>query len=451
MTGSSLNFDALRLAEWSRGTWDRPVEQPISGIVHDSRAVREGHLYVAIEGDRHDGHAFVSAAGKSGASGALVNKEYEAPASLNLPLLRVSDTREALKQLGRGYRCSVGTLVVGVTGSAGKTTVKDMIADVLETQGRTARTPGNWNNDIGLPLSLLGMQGRSEFGVFEVGTNHPGEIADLCEILQPLCGVLTNVGSAHVGNFGSVDAIADEKAALLRSLPAEGVAVLNADDPRFDYFCGETMARVVTVSMQGNADYVLQAVYGRDVEISWSEGCHRFTMPLPGVHVQDNVLRAFAVATEFGLPGDQIVHALENFQPGHMRWQEVEAGGLNIVNDAYNANPLSMAAAINAFEISETSAGKWLVLGGMHELGDFEAKAHKQLGERATEGEWAGVLFVGPHAEAMAAGAQGSRFCVCDNNEVVAEHLKTHALPGDTVLLKGSRAEQLEKIINLLN
>ena len=456
MTSSPLIFDTQRLADWSAGTWDRAVEQSIDRIVHDSRQARPGSLYIAIQGERLDGHDFISDVHSRGATAALVAEGFALPEGIDLPLLRVADTRKALKDLAREYRKTVGTLVVGITGSAGKTTVKDMIADVLETQGRTSRTPGNWNNDIGLPLSLLAMQPRSEFGVYEVGTNHPGEIGELCDILQPLCGVITSVGSSHIGHFGSVDAIADEKAALLRSLPSEGVAILDRDDERFAYFSSQTEARIVTVSRKGDADYVMHVDDvgdgGSTRVVEQASGLtYTINLPLPGEHVRQNALKALAVAREFGVKPEAVVQALEAFEAGSMRWQEEEAGGFRLINDAYNANPLSMSAALSAFaEMDVGSAGKWLVLGGMHELGTFEDDAHAALGVEATAGDWAGVCFVGPFAKKIAAGAADNQCIICEDNAAVVAQLQALAAPGDTILLKGSRAEHLEHIIDLL-
>ena len=454
MTRSPLNFDAQRLEDWSGGNWDRAVEQTISRVVHDSRQVTPGSLYISIRGDRLDGHAFLADVEGRGAAAALVDDAFVRPEGLNLPCLCVGDTRTALKDIAREFRTTVGTLVVGVTGSAGKTTVKDMIADVLSKQGRTSRTPGNWNNDIGLPLSVLSMEPRSEFGVYEVGTNHPGEIGELSDILRPLCGVITSIGSAHIGHFGSVDAIADEKAALLRSLPEEGVAILDRDDVHFSYLAGQTVARVVTVSRETNADYVMHVAPDGSVVVNEaaSGASVRIRLPQPGEHVRKNALKAYAVAREFGVKSELIVAGLEDFEAGNMRWQEAEAGGLRIINDAYNANPLSMSAAIEAFGSIDADAetGKWLVLGGMHELGEFEAVAHAELGAEATQAAWAGVLFVGPHAAAMAAGATGDHFHVCSDNQAAVQLLRDHASPGDFVLLKGSRAEHLELIIDLI-
>ena len=242
-------FQPDRLAEWAAGEWVPSPPAAINGFSHNSDTAREGDLFVAIRGTRVDGHAYVAEARRRGACGAIVRRERVMGLAATGPLLAVADPVAALQAIAAGYRRQAAARVIGVTGSTGKTTVKELIAGMLATTWSTARTLGNWNNEIGLPLSLLAMESDTQVGVFELGISHPGEMAPLCQISRPDWGVVTTVGPVHLEFFPSVEAIANEKGELLRRLPAEGVAVLSVDDPYFSILRNCVPGRLITVSL----------------------------------------------------------------------------------------------------------------------------------------------------------------------------------------------------------
>jgi UDP-N-acetylmuramoyl-tripeptide--D-alanyl-D-alanine ligase len=368
----------------------------------------------------------------------------------------VEDSARALRLAAAAYRRKLAPKIVAVTGSAGKSTVKEMTARILAARYRTARTRGNWNNEIGLPLSLLAMEGGTEVGVFEVGTNHPGETGRLCAIARPDWGVVTNVGPVHIEFFDTVEAVAREKADLLRSLPPEGVAVLNRDMPHFDLFRAAAPGRVITVSTRADADYV--AAYAEDGVLGVREtaggGELRVRLGQPGAHHALNALLAVAVARGLGVGPDAIVEALERYAPLPMRWERDEVRGVLVINDAYNANPLSMRAALEAFTREPARGRKWLVLAGMLELGRHASEEHLAVGALTARGPWAGLIAIGPLGRLIAEGAAAgglarARITCCGSNREAAAALARQAAAGDAVLVKGSRAMHLEEIVEI--
>ncbi len=447
---------AEQAAVWSGGTWSNQPSAGFDNVSTDSRSVPSGALYIALKGDRFDGHDFVVTALESGAGAAVVTEAYTGAA--NAALLRVTDTRKALCDLAAGYRDVVSPRLVGITGSVGKSTVKELVAAMLSTRYVTASTHGNWNNDIGLPLSLLAMDPGAAYGVFEVGTNHPGEIADLCSLLKPDWGVVTNIGQSHLEFFGSETAVAKEKGGLLASLPEDGVAFLDADGGFYDELKGRTSARVVRVALDRPADLIATNASAAGDDVVIEDGCtgERVELPrvLPGVHQVRNLLLATAVAREAGLAWEAIREGLVAFKPMPMRWACRQVNGVLVVNDAYNANPASMAAALETFRNTPVTGRRWLVLGDMLELGDTADEAHAVLGRRVAEGNWAGLVTVGALAAGIAESARGADASMnaeaCESAEAAGRQLAARLQPGDAVLLKGSRGMHLETIIDVI-
>ena len=450
-------FDAVNLARWCAGRWTEAMPAGISQIVHDSRSVTSGSLYVAIRGERLDGHQFVQAALEGGAAAALVDEQGARALAPHLPLLVVDDTRVALLQLASAYRKTLRGTVIAVSGSAGKTTVKELIAGMLQRVGPVCKTQGNWNNDLGLPLSMLAMDKDDAFGVFEIGVNHPGEMAPLAAALQPDLAVLTNVGPAHIEFFESEEHIAQEKVLVFQELPGDGLAICNRDDAWFDCARNAAGMCMVSVSLNPASNAALHGTLlpGGTLQIEFSSG-HVVTsrLPQPGRHFAMDVLQAVAVADALGVPTAAMVDAVAAYQPPEMRWQLQEAGDVLFVNDAYNANPLSMRASLAAFAELEQPGRKWIVLGGMHELGDTAQAAHRQLGQLAGGGDWAGLIAVGELAAWIAEGAEetGVAFAPifrCSDAVQAASVLRDAELrAGDAVLLKASRCEHLEKVLD---
>ncbi|MBU1694673.1 MAG: UDP-N-acetylmuramoyl-tripeptide--D-alanyl-D-alanine ligase [Verrucomicrobia bacterium] len=446
------SFLAKDLSAWSGGTWERGEPPPVRGICADTRTLRAGELYVALRGPHFDGHTFIGEAFARGAAAVMAETAVE---SAGKPVLRVPCTRKALAALAAGYRRTLDARLIGVTGSVGKSTVKEMTADLLASAAPTARTRGNWNNDIGLPLSLLMIEPSDRYGVFEVGTNHPGEIVALCEYLRPEWGIITAIGPAHLEYFDSVESIAREKSALLRILPAKGLAFLSRDDAWFDRLRAASPCEVVTVSLDAEADYRAQpdpAAGSRFVVQERATGQRaELTAPLPGRYMVANALLAVAVGRRCGLTWEAIRESLGRYRPLPMRWNRAVLHGVEFVNDAYNSNPVSVRAALETFAKMEVAGRRWLVLGGMLELGAAECDLHHQLGRDVAAGPWAGLLYVGPRGAWIAEGAReagmsADRLFGCPDTMSAAGLLNKLARPGDAVLLKASRTECLEKV-----
>lgn len=449
-------FSPAELAAWSGGTW-RGNPGRITGVSTDTRTMTAGDLFVALTGSRFDGHAFLAESFAKGASGAVVKKDRKTNNGGGYSLLLVDDPAEALRSFAREYRRKLDSDIVAVTGSAGKTTVKEMAACVLSGKVAIAATRGNWNNDIGLPLSLLKMEPSVEVGVFELGMNHPGEIAALCRILQPDMGIITNVGPVHLEFFRTIDAIASEKATLLDSLPADGAALLDRESVFFDMFRRRSSARIVTVSGQGDADYVYKVVneetYTFRITDAKAGESFELRSKAPGRHNVYNAVLAAAVGREYGIDWETIQSGLDNYRPPPMRWEEKTAGGVTIVNDAYNANPMSMRAAMDTFGKRGSAGRRWLVLGGMLELGNSEEAEHLGVGEYAGKADWDGIITVGRLGEIIARGASSGgfskdRITVCKDNQEAVGALLSKLKPGDHVLFKASRGIKLEEVVD---
>ncbi len=452
-------FLPAELAAWSGGQWMMGKPTRVTGIVHDTRQVNPGDLFVAIPGSRVDGHDLLGEAAARGAVAALVSRDRMSRVGASLPCLVVENTVKALGSMAAGYRRRLGLRIIGVTGSVGKTTAKEMIAGMLATTYPTARTKGNWNNDIGLPLSLLQMPEDSRMGVIELGISHPGEMTPLCNIACPDWGVITNVGPVHLEFFHSVEAIAREKGLLLARLPCDGKAVVSTDEPHYGLLRGMAPCPVVSVSLKGEADYALTAMNvktGLNTVLERGSGeTFEFRMPVPGLHNLHNALLGMAVARGSGVAWESIATALEQYQSPPMRWQRIEAGGITLINDAYNANPMSMRAAIRTFADTAVRGRRWLVLGDMRELGVGEVAEHEGLGQWMGFGDWQGLVAVGRLGGcladgAVAAGMDSGRVFRCPAADAAADLLAAELKPGDAVLFKASRGMHLEAAVERL-
>ncbi|MDD5679001.1 MAG: UDP-N-acetylmuramoyl-tripeptide--D-alanyl-D-alanine ligase [Kiritimatiellae bacterium] len=451
------NFDAQEMAQWTGGQWQYGLPGDIARVSTDTRTLAPGALFVALRGPSFDGHAFIDEAFARGAVGAVIDEHAQVGPHANRPLLRVPDTEQALWDMGSGYRRRIHAAIVAVTGSVGKTTVKEMVADVLARRLPTARTRGNWNNKIGLPLSLLAMEPGTRVGIFELGINHPGELASLCRLLQPDWGLITTIGPVHLEFFKSVEAIAVEKSILLKSLPAGGVTILRRDEPYFEILRAAAPGRIITVALSGDADYLASPPDAQGKmeirERSTSEFC-RLHAPLPGAHHAANALFAAAVGRAHNLAWEDIRAALEQYRSQPMRWERQVVAGVTVINDAYNANPVSMAAALRTFTELPVAGGRWLVLAGMLELGTSEEQWHRDLGMSLVPGSWDGIITVGPLGaviarEAVNAGVNAERVFACADHAAAAEILGRYLQPGDAVLLKASRGQRLEQVLAL--
>jgi UDP-N-acetylmuramoyl-tripeptide--D-alanyl-D-alanine ligase len=441
------------LAQLSGGVWMGSLPGTVYGIGFDTRSLRPGDLFLALRGESRDGHAYLAEARSRGAVAAMVDREVDAPPGF--PLLKVDDVRSALGRLAVGHRkARVRATRLAVTGSVGKTTVKELLANMLSTRAPTIRSQGNWNNDLGLPLTLLATEPHHQFGVYEVGMNHPGELDPLCAILAPQMGLVTGVGPVHLEAFESVAGIAEEKAAVCRCLPPDGLAVLPADDPWFTVLRDHAPAPVCTVSMKEDGGDVvvrrnLLEGWMELVETSSGETC-RMAPALPGEYFALDAGLAAAAARACGVGWSAIAEVIASYQPLALRWERHEVSGLIVINDAYNANPVSMRSAMSALAEESGSGQLWVVLGGMLELGRDEQAMHRDLGIWIADHVDAVLIAVGERAGWIADGAEAhglSRIYRCPHPEAAADLLAEQGGPGDRVLLKGSRGEAIDRVL----
>ena len=448
------------LARWAGGQWIGPPRGDVRGVSSDTRTLQPGNLFVALRGERFDGHAFVPEALRRGAAAALVARDAATGHDAAAPLLVVEDTRAGLTGLAAGHGATLTGQRLAVTGSVGKTTVKELLADALAATGTTFRSPGNWNNDLGLPLSLLGMNSACAFGVFELGMNHPGEIAGLTDLLRPGAGVMTPIGPVHLEAFADEAGIALEKSALLARLPADGWAVVSADSPWFGLFRQTAPCRLVTTTSGpgGGGDY--RAARRADGTFSVREAesgeTAVFEPALPGRYFVENALLAIAAARSLRVSWVALQAVVSAYRPQPMRWECREVAGVQVINDAYNANPLSMREAMRAFAEIPVAGRRWLALGGMRELGPAADELHRALGREVAAGAWAGLFACGAAGPLIAEGARVAgmdpgRIRCCPDAEDAAGRLCQATRPGDAVLIKASRGEHLEQIITTWN
>ncbi len=452
-----------QLAELSEARLVRgDPNREVAGISTDSRALGRDDCFFALRGPRYDGHQFVDDAARLGASAAVVSNPTSATNSPSaLALLQVQDTLTALHKLATNYRRLMPptTRTIAVTGASGKTTTKDMIAAVLDEKFNVWKTEGNRNNHIGVPLSLLQLDGTHDFGVFELGSNHPGEMRTLTELVQPHVAVVTNIGLAHVEFLGDEAGVAHDEGTPLEYLPrnGDGLAVLNADDKWCSELRARTRATVVTVGMENFAD-----IRASDVMVN---GDLKFRLHIAkkredvivrlrtvGRHQIYNALQAAAVGYGLGMDLDEIRVGLENVQYPAMRMEQSLRNGVRFLNDSYNANMPSMMAALDTIREQPWNGRKIAVLGDMLELGDWTRPAHLEVGAAAAGSDLALLITVGQSARwigeaAVGAGMETHRVLAVDLTEEAGETLRSLTKEGDLVLLKGSRRLELERIL----
>ncbi|GLW12176.1 UDP-N-acetylmuramoyl-tripeptide--D-alanyl-D-alanine ligase [Microtetraspora sp. NBRC 13810] len=421
-------------------------------VVIDSRAVEPGSLFVAIKGARADGHDFAAAACAAGATAVLAARPTEAPTVI------VGDVVTALAELASAVHAELpAATVIGVTGSAGKTTTKDLLGRLTARIGPTVAPAGNFNNELGHPLTVLKADESTKYLVLELSAREIGHIAYLARIAPPRIGVVLNVGTAHLGVFGGREAIAQAKGELVEALPEDGVAVLNADDPYVRGMAGRTKARVTWFGRSADA-----AVRAEDVTVD-ERGRARYTLRTPsgaapvalrlyGEHAVENSLAAAAAGYELGLPVATIAGELSEAEPGS-RWRmEVtdRADGVTVINDAYNANPDSMRAAFVALGDLGRERRRFAVIAALRELGEESESLNEQVGRLAGGAGLTGLIVVGPDAEPVLAGAAGAPLLHVPDAETAAAQLAPRLGPGDVVLIKGPRALGLERVAELL-
>ena len=419
-------------------------------ISTDTRTLAPGALFVALVGERFDGHEHLQAALDAGAVGALVAKPQP---DVEIPQLVVADTLVGLQQLAHAWRQQFSLPVIGVTGSNGKTTVKQMLAAVLGTQGSVLATEGNLNNHIGLPLTLLRLRAEHAYAVIEMGANHHGEIATLAAIADPRVGVITQAGDAHLEGFGDRDGVARAKGELLQHLGEGDVAAINADDAYADYWQHIAAPAAVLrfgfdASAQVRAEQVRVEAESSAFELQTPAGRASVVLPLPGKHNVSNALAAAAAATALGLDADSIATGLAAVRNvgGRLRWQTAQLGA-RVLDDSYNANPTSLRAGLEL--LAGLPGRRWLVLGGMGELGPDTEALHAQAGEDARQLGIDQLFTLGAQA-AAAAGAFGVGAQRFEDIDELVSALEAELDASVVVLVKGSRAARMERVVQAL-
>src|ERR1043166_3310042 len=444
-------FQIVQLAGASLSSGDGTVV--INKVSTDSRTIKPGELFVALRGENFEGHNFVEAAAKAGATSALVDLNWAANVPNNFALLRAADTLRAYQALAAHYRMSRALKVLAITGSNGKTSTKDFAASVLARRFRVTKTEGNFNNHVGLPRTILEATSEGEVAVWEIGMNHPGEIAVLSKIAAPDAAIITNIGVAHIEFMGSREAIATEKGALAEAIEPQGTVILNADDPFSNGIAARTRAKVVFAGTTGGtvrAIEIRQSAEGSEFTIV--EGAHRCRAQLPvaGSHMVQNALLAVAAGRAFGLSIEECAAGLSAAPLTKARLQIKDIGGVQFLDDSYNANPDSMKAALRTLVELDAEGKRIAVLGEMRELGSESERGHREVGESAATLGVDQLITIGDAAEPI---AQAARTAGLDKVSSVRSNREATALlgeiagPGDLVLIKGSRAARMEEVI----
>jgi UDP-N-acetylmuramoyl-tripeptide--D-alanyl-D-alanine ligase len=445
-----MKLPLSRISEFLSATGEFEHKAVAQGYSIDSRTLKPGELFFAVKGERLDGHDYVEQALAKEAVAAVVRKDQLARYAVKSRLLAVDDTLTALQKLATAVRRLWGKPLVGVTGSAGKTTTKDAIAHLLSVRSRVLKSEGNFNNHFGLPLMLLKLEPEHDIAVIEMGMSHSGEIAALAKIAQPNIGAVTNVAPVHLEFFNSIAEIARAKYELVDSLPMGGTAVLNADDEYVLQFGRDFHGKVVTYGLRSSADVWAENIESRGPEGSAFElvigGCREHvTLPLVGSHNVYNALAAVAVALERGLSPSDAAHALASLNSGDKRGQVVKVGNITVINDCYNSNPKALESMVDA--LADMPGRRHIVVAGeMLELGPTGEELHRRAGTHMAERKIDALIGVRGLAEQMArAAAQGGIHAeFVTTPEEAGEWLARETQAGDVVLLKASRGVKLE-------
>ena len=430
-----------------------------TAVSSDSRRIEKGILFWALAGDRFDGHDFVASAIEAGAVAAVVAQSKVASLAKNLPLVIVEDTRVALGKFGTRYRQDFSPIAIGVAGSNGKTSVKDLIFSVLNEKMETICSEASFNNDIGVPQTLLRIESKHRAAVMELGTNHPGELAPLIGMVQPKIGVITSIGREHLEFFGDVAGVAKEEGTLAEMLPKNGLLVINGDSPEVKSIINRAKCRVVKVGAGEGNDWRVEALATNEEgtkfklnapDASWSG---EWSVGLLGRHHAINAALAVVVGEELDAGRAEIQRGLSNCRPAKMRMQIEHANGVTILNDAYNANADSMCAALRTLAEFPSQGRRIAIVGDMAELGDTASAAHREVGSLAGELKLDHVIAIGRQSVwtadcARAAGA-GNASAFLDFNMAVAAILHL-VQPDDVILVKASRSSQLERVVDAL-
>jgi UDP-N-acetylmuramoyl-tripeptide--D-alanyl-D-alanine ligase len=429
---------------------------PIEAVCTDTRRMEKASLFIALRGEKYDGHNYMPDAAAGGAIAALVDHP---PATIlpNVHLIQVPDTRRAMGKLASRVRRDLIGKVVAVAGSNGKTSTKHLIDSALCGKLRGSVSPRSFNNDIGVPLSIFPADPRQDYLVLELGTNNPGEIATLTQIAQPDIAVITNVGAEHLEGLGDLRGVRQEEASVIKGLPADGMLVVNGDDRELLDAVAGYQGQRITFGFGEHNDLFASDVHCNEsgVQFRLNKSRQTFFVPLLGRHTASNALAAIAVARKLGLHEDEIIENLGHAHGPEMRLQLKKANGLTVLNDAYNANPNSMRAALETVVALRTGGRKVAVLGDMLELGEASERYHREIGGFAASCKLDQLVCVGTWGRviadaAVAAGQPKATVTRYRDSGTTAENIRHHLREGDLLLLKASRGVRLEAVANAL-
>ena len=436
----------------------QPFSGELTGVSIDSRTVSEGNLFVAIKGDKFDGHNFLDSAISNGAAAVVVsrkwNSENDLPINESVGVYTFVDTLLFLGQYANMHRNLKKQPIVGISGSNGKTTVKEMTALVLSKIGNVHKTKGNLNNHIGVPLTLLEMNDSTDYAVIEMGINHPGEMTYLCSIAEPDVALITNVELTHTEFFGSVDRVAKAKGELFTGMAVGGTAIVNIDDSHIKALA-ENLDKKLTYSLHVDADMRGKILRIEDDSRAVVEfnGCEPFTLNVLGKKMAENAIAAAAIGLKFAVPLPDICEAIESYRGFKGRMNRLEVAGRIVIDDSYNANPASVEFALNSLSAFTSSSKKIVVIGDMLELGSHSEEEHRQIGRKLSVAGFDAVYAYGTETKATIDEAQkeGSEEAVhFESKEEMTETLMNFSAPGDVILVKGSRGMQMEDVITLM-
>lgn len=431
----------------------------VARISTDSRQAEAGDLFFALQGEHFDGHSFLPEAARHGVA-AVVAEWRKVPAGFSdCPIIAVDNPRAALGRLAARYRRDFDLPIVAVGGSNGKTTTKELIASVLRQKKASLWSEASFNNDVGVPLTLLRLERVHQAAVLEAGTNHPGELAPLLKTIAPRFGVVTNIGREHLEFFHDLVGVVREEGSMAEAVPADGVLFLNGDDPWSEIIARRTRARVVQVGLNESNDCVAHNVRVEENGVTFDIECRyrglsgEYRIKLLGRHQVTNALIAFAVGAEMGLTRSEIERGLMACAPAKMRLQLCNPAGIRVLDDCYNANADSMLAALQTLRELPCPGRRVAVLGDMAELGGCSRSAHNEVGRRAADAHLDQLFAIGQRASQIAAAARerGLKGVVeIAEVENAMEAVKEFARPGDVVLVKASRSMRLERIAEML-
>ncbi len=432
----------------------------VKSVSTDTRSLKPGDVFFALKGESFNGNTFLEKAFQQGASGAVIDSnKLKGKLEVDGFVVRVRDSLEALGKLASFVRKRVGFKVVAITGSTGKTTTRDFLASILSKSMRTVSSPRNFNNEVGVPLTLLQADQSTEVAVVEMAMRGLGQIAYLARLAQPDIGVVTTVGLTHYELLGSEEKILKAKAELVENLSPNGWAVLNCDDTSFNFLAKQSQAEVIKFGFRNQPHFTAEKI-SLDNEARASfvlvtpQGKIDIKLAYPGRHCLENALAASAAAWHLGLSLEEIKQGLEKAELSSMRMEVEKIGGVTLINDAYNANPTSMAAALEVLSAFKAQR-RWACLGDMLELGPIAQREHRKLGKKLAQYHFDGILFLGEMSSevsqaAIEAGFPGEQINLFNDHQEAARFLVNILKPGDVALFKASRALSLERVVDLV-